>query len=100
METQSLQVIAGFTCSAIFVTSSLPMLLKAFKTKDLKSYSFGHILLSHIGNLLYWIYVVSLPVGPVWFLQGFFTFSTALMLFWYLRYEKGWGRKMIFLEER
>jgi hypothetical protein len=27
-------------------------------------------------------------------LQGFFTLSSALMLFWYLRYEKGWGRKL------
>ena len=90
METQSLQMLTGFTCNAIFVTSSLPMLLKAFKTQDLKSYSFGHILLRHIGNVLYWVYVVSLPVGPVWFLQGFFTISSAPILFWYLRYERGW----------
>lgn len=28
------------------------------------------------------------------------TVSTALMLFWYLRYERGWGRNMLSLEER
>jgi uncharacterized protein with PQ loop repeat len=100
MDIQTLQVFAGFTSTAIFVTSNLPMLYKAFKTKDLKSYSFGHIALSNLGNFLYWLYVASLPFGPIWFLHGFFTIATAIMLFWYLRYEKGWGRKMILMEER
>jgi len=84
----------------MFVTGNLPMLLKAFKTKSLKSYSLGHITLGTLGNLIYWIYITGLPFGPVWVLQGFFTMSSALMLFWYLRYEKGWGRGMTFLEER
>jgi hypothetical protein len=74
------------------VSSNLPMLFKAFKTKDLRSYSLGHIALSNFGNLLYWLYIASLPFGPIWFLQGFFTLSTALMFIFYLRYEKGWGR--------
>ena len=56
------------------------MLLKAFITKDLKSYSLGHIALSNSGNVIYWLYVVSLPFGPIWFLQGFFTISDVLML--------------------
>jgi hypothetical protein len=38
------------------------------------------------------MYVSGLPFGPVWILQAFFTVSAALMLFWYLRYEKGWAR--------
>jgi uncharacterized protein with PQ loop repeat len=99
MELQTLQVIAGFTSTAMFVTSNLPMLFKAFKTKDLKSYSFANILLSNLGNLVHWLYVSSLPVGPIWFLHGFFTVATALMLFWYLRYESGISRKMVSLEE-
>ncbi len=85
---ESVQMIAGFTSSMIFVTSNLPMLFKAFKTKDLKSYSPVHIALSNLGNLLYWLYVISLPIGPIWFLHGFFTLSTLLMLIFYLRYEK------------
>jgi uncharacterized protein with PQ loop repeat len=85
----NLQMIAGFTSSMIFVTSNLPMLFKAFKTKDLKSYSSVNIVLSNVGNLLYWLYVVSLPVGPIWFLHGFSTLSTLLMLVFYLRYETG-----------
>ena len=100
MDIQTLQVFAGFTSTAMFVTGNLPMLLKAYKTKNLKSYSLSHIILGTLGNLTYWLYIGSLPFGPVWILQGFFTLSSVLMLFWYLRYEKGWGRKMVSLEER
>jgi uncharacterized protein with PQ loop repeat len=82
-----LPLIAGTVSSTIFVMSTLPMLLKAFNTKDLKSYSFTNIMLSNIGNLIYAMYVYSLPVGPVWVLHGFNLVTTGLMLFWYLRYE-------------
>jgi hypothetical protein len=92
MDLKTLQAFAGFTSTTMFVSSNLPMLLKAYKTKNLKSYSLGHIVLGNLGNLVYWLYVVSLPFGPVWILQGFFTISAALMLFWYLRYEKAWNR--------
>jgi hypothetical protein len=68
-----IHVIAGFTSTLIFAGSKIPMLLKAFTTKDLRSYSLGQIVLSSTGNLMYWLYVISLPVGPIWFLQGFFT---------------------------
>jgi hypothetical protein len=100
MDIQTLQVFAGFTSTAMFVTGNLPMLVKAYKTKNLKSYSLGHISLGALGNLVYWLYVASLPFGPVWILQGFFTLSSVLMLSWYLRYEKGWGRKIAPVEER
>jgi hypothetical protein len=100
MDIQTLQVFAGFTSTAMFVTGNLPMLLKAYKTKNLKSYSLGHITFGTLGNLVYWLYIASLPFGPVWILQGFFTLSSVLMLCWYLRYEKGWGRKLVSLEER
>jgi uncharacterized protein with PQ loop repeat len=82
-----LPLIAGAVSSAIFAMSTLPMLLKAFSTKDLKSYSLTNITLSNIGNLIYAIYVYSLPVGPVWALHTFNLVTTGLMLFWYLRYE-------------
>lgn len=89
-----LPFIAGAASSAIFVMSTLPMLLKAFNTKNLKSYSLTNIMLSNIGNLIYAIYVYSLPVGPVWALHTFNLVATGLMLFWYLRYE-GKGRSKI-----
>lgn len=100
MDIRSLQAFAGFTSTTIFVTGNLPMLLKAYKTKNLKSYSLGHITMGTLGNLVYWMYIASLPFGPVWILQGFFTLSSTLMLFWYLRYEKGWGRSMTSKEKR
>ena len=92
MHAHFVQVLAGFASSTIFISSNLPMLFKAFKTKDLSSYSMGHLILGNLGNAVYWLYVTSLPVGPVWFLQGFFSLASALMLFCYLRYEKKWLR--------
>lgn len=92
MHSDSLQMFAGFASSTIFIGSNLPMLFKAFKSKDLSSYSLGHLALGNLGNFVYWLYVISLPPGPVWFLQAFFTTASALMLFCYLRYEKKWFR--------
>lgn len=92
MNGHSIQVLAGFTSSIIFISSQLPMLAKAIKTKNLSSYSLGHLALGNLGNAVYWLYVISLPVGPVWFLQAFFSTASALMLFCYLRYEKRWIR--------
>jgi len=83
-------MLAGIASSTIFISSNLPMLLKAFKTKDLSSYSLGHLTLGTLGNLIYWLYVISLPFGPVWILQAFFTLASASMLFCYLYYEKNW----------
>ena len=90
MNSSSLQMLAGLASSMIFITSNLPMLFKAFKTKDLSSYSLGHLALGNLGNSVYWFYVISLPIGPVWLLQIFFSTTSALMLFCYLRYEKKW----------
>ena len=87
METIQLQYIAGATSTAIFVSSNLPMLFKAIKTRDLKSYSLSHLVLSNLGNLIHWAYLSSLPFGPIWFLHGFYTLVTAVMLPWYFRYE-------------
>jgi uncharacterized protein with PQ loop repeat len=72
----------------MFVLSTLPMLLKAFRTKDLKSYSLGNILLANAGNAIHSVYVFHLPAGPIWLLHSFHLITTGLMLFWYLRYER------------
>ena len=81
-----LQAVAGIAATAVFVGSTLPMLLKAGRTKDLRSYSLANIALANLGNLLQWVYISSLPLGPIWLLHGFNSGSTALMLVWYLRY--------------
>jgi hypothetical protein len=71
----------------IFALSMLPMLLKAYWTKDLSSYSLGNILLSNLGNLIHSVYVFSLSAGPIWLLHSFYLVTTGLMLVWYFRYE-------------
>jgi uncharacterized protein with PQ loop repeat len=83
----NLSVIAGTISTIIFAFSTLPMLLKAYRTKDLKSYSLGNILLSNAGNVIHSIYVYNLPPGPIWLLHTFHLVTTGLMLFWYLLYE-------------
>ncbi len=88
MHGHSVQVIAGFISSTIFISGNFPMLFKALKTKDMHSYSMGQLILGNMGNTVYWLYVASLPVGPIWLLQGFFSLSSATMLLCYLRYEK------------
>jgi uncharacterized protein with PQ loop repeat len=86
MET-NLPTPTGFISTALFALGTFPMLAKAFRTRDLASYSLGNILLSNVGNIIYSIYVFQLPPGPVWFLQSFNLISTSLMLVCYLKYE-------------
>lgn len=83
----NLPVIAGTVSTIIFACSTLPMLVKAFQTKNLGSYSLGNILLANVGNVIYSIYVFHLPPGPIWLLHTFYLITTGLMLIWYLRYE-------------
>lgn len=86
MET-NLPTIAGAIATALFTLGTLPMLAKAYRTRNLASYSLGNILTSNVGNVIYSIYVFQLPPGPIWFLHTYNLLSTGLMLVWYLRYE-------------
>ena len=79
-------VLAGSVSTALFVGSYLPMLLKAFRTRDLDSYSRSNLVLATIGNALYSVYVFSLPLGPIWFLHLFYVIATLLMLVWHVRH--------------
>jgi uncharacterized protein with PQ loop repeat len=81
-------VLAGTASTALFIASALPMLVKAVRTKDLTSYSAGNIVLANLGNLVYAIYVFSLPAGPIWALHSFTTVSNVLMLIWFVRYRR------------
>jgi uncharacterized protein with PQ loop repeat len=87
----NLPLVAGTVSTMIFALSTLPMLIKAFQTKDLRSYSLGNILLSNVGNVIHSLYVFNLPAGPIWLLHAFYLVTTGLMLVWYLRYE--WRRQ-------
>jgi uncharacterized protein with PQ loop repeat len=81
-----LPVVAGAISTTVFALSTLPMLVKAARTKDLSSYSLGNIVLANTGNAIHSIYVFHLPAGPVWVLHTFYVITSALMLFWYLLY--------------
>jgi hypothetical protein len=88
MASTDLALLAGTLSTALFVTSYLPMLVKAFRTRDLSSYSRGNLVLANVGNAVYTVYVTSLPLGPIWFLHTFYVLSTALMLVWHLRHTR------------
>ncbi|MFE6253785.1 hypothetical protein [Agromyces sp. NPDC057865] len=86
-----LAVFAGVVSTGLFVMSYLPMLLKAARTRDLSSYSLGNLATTNLGNLVYSVYVFSLPFGPIWLLHGFYLVASALMLLWFLRYRPTWN---------
>jgi hypothetical protein len=80
-------VLAGIASTVIFACGNLPMLVKARRSKDLASYSFGNLALSNVGNAVHSVYVFSLPPGPVWALHSFYVVAALLMFVWYLRYQ-------------
>ena len=53
MDNSNLPLMAGALSTTIFALSTLPMLFKAFRTKDLSSYSLGNILLANVGNVVH-----------------------------------------------
>lgn len=87
MDRQNISLVAGIISSNVFAIGYLPMLIRAFRTKDLRSYSVSNLLLSNLGNMIHWLYIINLPFGPIWFLHTFYTLVTAMMLFWYMRYH-------------
>ncbi len=87
MNSSSVPLLAGIASTVIFALSTVPMLAKARRTRDLSSYSFGNMLLANLGNAVHSVYVFSLPPGPLWVLHSFYLLSTALMLGWFLRYN-------------
>jgi uncharacterized protein with PQ loop repeat len=76
-----LPLIAGSASTVIFVTSYMPMLVKAVRTKDLSSYSPTQLVLTNFGNVLYSVH-------------SFYLVATALMLAWYVRYTHRAGRPL------
>ncbi|HEX3222908.1 MAG TPA: hypothetical protein VHR35_10100 [Nocardioides sp.] len=83
----SVATVAGTLATLVFALSTLPMLGKAFRSRDLTSYSMGNLVLGNVGNAIYSIYVFQLPLGPIWFLHGFYLLSSGLMLFWSRRFR-------------
>ena len=82
-----LPVLAGIVSTALFAVSNLPMLVKAARTKNLSSYSVGSLALINAANGIHSLYVVSLPMGPIWLLHSFYLVASALMLALFVRYR-------------
>jgi hypothetical protein len=91
MDIQQIMLLAGTISTSIFAVSHIPMLIRAFRTKDLRSYSPANLVLSNIGNAFHWLYIASLPFGPIWFLHSFYTLAAAIMLLWYLQHRSRWA---------
>jgi hypothetical protein len=87
MDTTSVPLLAGIASTAIFAGSTLPMVAKALRTRDLSSYSLGNLVLINAGNAIYSVYVFALPLGPIWGLHIFYLTSSAAMLLGFLRFE-------------
>src|SRR5512132_3645736 len=85
----SVAVLAGSVSTVLFAVSTLPMLIRAARTKELRSYSRGNLVLANVGNAVHSIYVVQLPPGPLWALHAFYVVTSGLMLIWHLRYASG-----------
>jgi hypothetical protein len=88
---QHASLIAGMVSTAIFAASHVPMLARAFRTRDLRSYSAANLALVNLGNAFHWLYVQSLPLGPIWFLHGFYTIVSIVMLGLYVRNRNRWS---------
>jgi uncharacterized protein with PQ loop repeat len=73
-------LIAGTVATVAFAVSNLPMLTKALRTRDVSSYSLPSLVIVNAANLLYSLYVFSLPFGPIWALHTFYVVSCAIML--------------------
>ncbi|WP_019586065.1 hypothetical protein [Deinococcus apachensis] len=91
----SVPLLAGMVATALFVLSNLPMLARALRSKDLRSYSLTNLVMINAGNAFYWLYVANLPPGPIYVLHSVYTVASAAMLLLYLRYRGrqpgGWG---------
>ncbi len=94
MDTMQLSMLAGMLSTILFAGSNIPMLVKAFRTKDLRSYSLTYLVLVNLANGIHWFYIAALPFGPLWVLHSFYTLSTFLLLLWYLRHRKKWSRSI------
>jgi hypothetical protein len=88
MNMQHIALLAGMISTSIFTLSHIPMLIRAYRTKDLRSYSAANLVLANLGNAFHWLYIANLPFGPIWFLHSFYTLVAGTMLIWYLRYRR------------
>ncbi|MBZ0300906.1 MAG: hypothetical protein K8J31_14250 [Anaerolineae bacterium] len=88
MNYDTLALLAGTISTVLFAAGNVPMLVKALRTRDLSSYSPANLTLTNLGNIIHWVYILSLPFGPIWLLHSFYTVTALAMLVLYLRYRR------------
>ena len=81
-------IIAGTVSTVVFAVSNLPMLRKALRTRDVSSYSLSSLVMINAANVVYSLYVFTLPIGPIWALHTFYLVSCAIMLVLCLRQHR------------
>jgi uncharacterized protein with PQ loop repeat len=86
-------ILAGMISTVVFAVSNLPMLRKALRTGDVSSYSLSSIAMINAANVVYSLYVFSLPVGPIWALHTFYLVSCLIMLVLCIRARRTAGRR-------
>lgn len=83
-----LATLAGMASTALFAAANLPMVAKAIRTRDMTSYSLMALVVGNVANVIHTLYVLSLPIGPIWVLHGFYLVSMAVMIVLYLRHAR------------
>lgn len=81
-------LVAGTIATVVFAVSNLPMLRKALRTRDVSSYSLPSMIMINGANVVYSLYVFTLPFGPIWGLHTFYVGSCAIMLVLCLRQRR------------
>ncbi|WP_199190304.1 hypothetical protein [Cryobacterium sp. N22] len=81
-------IVAGTISTVVFAVSNLPMLRKALRTRDVSSYSLSSLVMINAANMVYSLYVFTLPCGPIWGLHTFYVVSCAVMLVLCLRQRR------------
>jgi uncharacterized protein with PQ loop repeat len=81
-------IVAGTISTVVFAVSNLPMLRKALRTRDVSSYSLSSLAMINAANVVYSLYVFTLPFGPIWGLHVFYVVSCAVMLVLCLRQRR------------
>ena len=88
VEDMDIPIVAGTVSTVVFAVSNLPMLRKALRTRDVSSYSLSSLVMINAANLVYSLYVFTLPFGPIWGLHTFYVVSCAVMLVLCLRQRR------------
>jgi hypothetical protein len=78
--------IAGVASTLMFAGSTLPMVVRAARTRDVSSYSRSHLLMTNAGNAVHTVYIASLPPGPVWLLHFVYSSVSAFMFAAHVRW--------------